>query len=295
MSCRYLEDRLEALLAETLPPVEATLCAQHLETCGACRDLVELARLTGAAAGGEAESEAAARLVPDLVPAVLARTGSGTGACGRARELLAAAVDEPLENTDRRLLQGHLAACGDCRVLSGVLLALARDLPRLAEVHPDAGFVDDVLRRTLPFETQIRRWWDALWPQLWHRPQFASEAAYLGLVVLVLVFVTPGSPLGAVPYEALAIAQDAPLRRIDLPAVDLEPRIAATARALRDSKSARVAADWSAGVRETADETVQVLIEIRTHLGTFWEEAASLLETGDDTPSSTSGTSKETS
>ncbi len=295
MTCRYLEDRLEALLAGALPPGEGSLCKQHLEACAACRELMDLARLSqaaggsGAAAGSDTESE------PDLVLAILARTGSGTGACGQAQELLATAVDEPLGNTDRQLLHGHLAGCGECQALSGVLLELARDLPSLAEVRPDRRFVADVLRRTLPFEVQMRRWWDDLWPQLLRRPRFASEAAYLGLVVLVLVFTTPGSPLEAVPSEALAIAQDAPLPRIDLPAVDLEPRLAAAARAVRESHSARVAARWGSEVRETKDQALQLVIEVRSRFGTFWDGAASLLETSDDAPSSKPENPKETS
>ena len=50
MNCRDLELRLERLLAGTLPVAEASLCAEHLATCGLCRDLLELARLSDAAA-----------------------------------------------------------------------------------------------------------------------------------------------------------------------------------------------------------------------------------------------------
>jgi hypothetical protein len=176
----------------------------------------------------------------------------------------------------------HLASCVLCRDLL--------ELARLAEVQPDPGFVAEVLRRTLPFEVQIRRWWDALWPQLWRRPRFASEAAYVGVVALVLVFATPGSPLAAVPSGALAIAQEPPLPRLELPEVALAPRLAAAKRALRASHGAAVAAEvlevLGAELRATADDAVQLMIEVRTHMGTFWDDAASLLETRDDAPSS---------
>ena len=167
--------------------------------------------------------------------------------------------------------------------------------PDLAVVRPDRRFVDDVLKRTLPFEVQIRRWWDRSWPLLLRRPRFASEAAYLGLVVLVVVFATPGAPLGALPSRALAIAQDTNLPRIDLPAVELESRLAATARALRESESARVAAEWGAGGKEAADEAVRLVIEFQVRIGTFWDEAASVLERRDDEPSSEPETIEETS
>ena len=299
MSCRELELRLEDLLAGTLSADEARRCAEHLAGCALCRDLVDLARLGDAAAAGYAGPP------PDLAPAVVARSGIQVGyadgaggaarTCARAHELLAADLDEPITSTDRLLLHGHLATCDSCRALHGVVLALARDLPLLAEVSPDPGFVADVLRRTLPFEVQIRRWWDALWPQIWHRPRFATEAAYFGLVVLVLVFATPSSPLAAVPSEVLAIAQEPPLPRLELPPVALAPRLAAAKRALRASQGAQVAADWGAEVRATADDAVELVIEVRTRMGTFWDEAASLLETRDATPSSEPDSNKEKS
>ena len=66
-----------------------------------------------------------------------------------------------LPAAEERAHAEHLAGCAACRELV--------DLARLAEVPPDPGFTADVLRITLPFDVQIRRWWDALWPQLWHR------------------------------------------------------------------------------------------------------------------------------
>jgi hypothetical protein len=196
-----------------------------------------------------------------------------------------------LPAVEERAHAEHVAACAACRELL--------ELARLAEVPPDPGFTAEVLRLTLPFDVQIRRWWDALWPVLWHRPRFASEAAYVGLVVLVLVFATPGSPLAAVPSDALAIAQEPQLPRLELPAAALAPRLAAAERALRASPAAGTAADsaadWGADLRATADDTVRLMIEVRTRMGTFWDEAASLLETRDDAPSSARENTKETS
>ena len=96
-----------------------------------------------------------------------------------------------------------------------------------------------------------------------------------------LAFATPGSPLAAVPAGALAIAQEPQLPRLELPAVAVAP--------------AEAAAGWGNEARATADDTVQLIIEVRTRMGTFWDEAASLLETRDDAPSSTPEPVKETS
>ncbi len=287
MNCRDLEERLEAFLAGALAPTERNSCGQHLKTCASCRELLELAQLGEAVAGVGAESG------PDLVPAVLALTSSG--ACGRAQDLLSESLDGSLEHTDQQLLRGHLAACSDCRALSGVLLQLARELPRMAVVRPDRRFVEDVLRRTLPVEVQMRRWWARVWPQLVRRPRFASETAFLGIVVLVLIFATPGSPLGAVPSRALAIAHDPSLPQIDLPALDLGSRLEATARALRESQGARVAAEWGEKGREAADGAARLVTGARARVGTFWDEAASLLESGDVESTSEPETLEESS
>jgi hypothetical protein len=287
MNCLYLEDRLAALLAAALPAGEEKLCAQHLETCEVCQELVEMAHLGEAAPGLGAEA------VPDLAPAVLARTSGG--ACGRARDLLSESLDGLPERIDQELLLEHLAACTACRDLNRVLLELAHDLPRLAVMQPDRGFVDDVLKRTLPVEVQLRRWWARLWPRLVRRPRFALESAYLCVVVLVVVFATPGSPLGAVPSRSLAIAQGQPLKQIELPAADLRSRLGATAQAIRESKGGRLVADWRATGEAAADRAAVLVGRVQNRLGTIWDDAASLLERTDEESATEPETIEETS
>ena len=82
------------------------------------------------------------------------------------------------------------------------------------------------------------------------------------------------------------------LPRLELPEVALAPRLAAAEQALRKSQGAAVAAAWGSELRATADDAVQLMIEVRTHMGTFWDDAASLLETRDDAPSSTPETTE---
>jgi predicted anti-sigma-YlaC factor YlaD len=281
MDCRELEAHLEALVEGSLTAGRRLDCQRHLENCGSCRELVELARLP----------EMAGAEVPDLVGPVLARTSGA--ACDRAEMLLARALDGALPSTERQLLASHTAVCAECRALTPVLEALSVELPKMAELRPDRRFVADVLAVTLPVGVQLRRWWSRVWPQWVRRPRFASEAAYVGLLVLVVIFSTPGSPLAAVPKQALDAAQRVPSARLEVPVEQLQEHVASTAEAIRSSRGGRTAAKWQAAGAEVLGRAGAVADEMGEDLGTFWAEVASLLGKADEEPSSASKDSNE--
>jgi predicted anti-sigma-YlaC factor YlaD len=157
MNCRELEDRLEALLDGELDAVERRRCARHLETCDSCREL------TAPFVAAESPPE-------DLVGTVLARTSGSP--CGQAESLLGEWLEGETAHTDSELMRAHLATCADCRALAGAMTRLAVELPRLAELRPDSGFVDAVLAVTLPLGVRLRRWWKAVWPRWVQRPRW---------------------------------------------------------------------------------------------------------------------------
>ena len=194
MDCRHFERALDDLSQGLLEAGERLACERHAASCGPCGELLALATLAAAEAAP-----------PELVAAVLAETSGAP--CARSERLLPELADGALAGEERVLLAAHLEGCTECAALARTLSALTRTLPRLAEVRPDPGFVDQVLRRTLPIDVQLRRWWRRTWPRWLRRPRFASEAAYVALLALVLIFATPGSPLAAVPERALAVAQ----------------------------------------------------------------------------------------
>ncbi|MEE8246042.1 MAG: zf-HC2 domain-containing protein [Alphaproteobacteria bacterium] len=270
MDCYELEDRLEALLDGELTDAERRRCARHLEKCRRCRELVEPLAV-------------AAEPPADLVGSVLARTSGAT--CGRAHALLCDLEDGALTATERELVGRHLESCGDCRALAAVLARLSVDLPRLAELAPDRRFVEDVLSATLPYPVLLRRWWSRTWPQWLRRPRFASEAAFVATMVLVLVFATPDSPLEALPAKALELTRIDPLARLKQPLVPLEDRFATRVEAPLRSR-------WDQGeaaVRGWAEEAVTrgraLSNELIARIGTFWEAVASLFESADREPS----------
>ena len=275
MDCRELEERLEALLDGALGDAERQRCESHLESCGRCRELVE--PFTGAeTAPGDPAPD-------DLVGAVLART-SGP-ACGRAHAFLCGWLDDELGAADRSLVAGHLESCEDCRRLEAVLAALALDLPRLAELRPDARFVGDVMSATLPWPVLLRRWWSRRWPQWIRRPRFASEVAFIATMVLVLIVATPGSPLAAVPATARELARSDPAARLEAPMAELQDRFAARVEAPLRARWQQGRRLVSSSTREADAQRRALAEDLRRWAGTTWEAVASLLKSAEQEPS----------
>jgi predicted anti-sigma-YlaC factor YlaD len=267
MDCRELENRLEALLDGDLDERQRRRCVRHLEGCPSCRELAE-------------PFAAAAPPPEDLVDAVLARTSGSV--CGRAEGLLCGWLDGELTGTERRLVGAHLDSCDSCRALAAAMTRLAAELPLLAELRPDPGFVASVLAATLPVRVRLRRWWAAVWPQWVRRPRFASEAAFVATIVLVLIFATPGSPLGAMPTRALELATTDPTARLEAPLAAIEERFTARVKKPLGTRYARGEAEVRAWAK-AAEAHGRVMSEaVVSWLGTSRELLASLLGSADE-------------
>jgi anti-sigma factor RsiW len=266
MDCRELEDQLEALLDGVLAEEVRRRCARHLEACPTCRELVE-------------PHEVATAPPPDLIGDILARTSGSP--CGRAHSLLCGWLDGELAATERELMATHLESCADCRALATVATRLAAELPLLAELRPDHGFVDAVLAVTLPPGVRLRRWWESVWPQWVRRPRFASEAAFVATMVLALIFATPGSPLGAVPTKALELAQTDPAARFEEPVAALEERFTSRVEEPLRARYARGEAEVRAWAKGAERRGRALASEVADWFGTSRELLASLLESAD--------------
>ena len=287
MTCRELEERLEALLDGELDELTRRRCERHLETCPACREL--------------AEPFAIAPAPPDdLVDAVLA--GTSGSPCGRARGLLCAWLDGEAAPHDAELMTAHLETCAECRALAAAVTRLGAELPTLAELRPDPGFVEAVLAATLPVRVRLRRWWAAAWPRWVGRPRFASEAAFVATLALVIVVTTPGSPLQALPTQALVLARSDPAERIgkrlEGPMAALEESFAARLGRPLGDRLARGEAElrtWAEAAEARGRAVGEELID---WIGTTRERLASLLESADEkaseTPDDASNPTQET-
>lgn len=200
MNCHDFEIRLERLLDGAIDAAEKTDCLLHAEQCQTCGEMLKaVSGLEPAIATEEKES---------FVESILERT---TGAvCRQAEEKLPAYLDHELRAIDRELLQGHLNGCAPCRKLVTTLGMLSSELPRLAEAPVDERFTVQVLAATLPARTRWLRWWSRHWADWIQRPRFAMEAAYAGLLVVMLVLGAFSTPLAALPEKGLQIMQPDP-------------------------------------------------------------------------------------
>jgi predicted anti-sigma-YlaC factor YlaD len=270
MDCSYFESRLEALADGRLAPVERRTCEEHAAGCPACWELLALASLDPAPAAEVDEA---------WLGELIART-SGS-ACVEAEAALCARMAGELPLPDLERVEGHLAGCAECAALASTLGALAIELPRMAEVRPDERFVDDVLARSLPVPVRLRRYWASTWPRWVRRPRFASEAAYVGVLVLVLVFATPGSPLEAVPRKALDAVSTDSRAGLTAPVAAAGDRFESTLQEWWRGSAGGVAKEWY----ETGEEALERArgtadgIEDRIEIswGTLRGEIASLL------------------
>lgn len=233
-----------------------------------------------------------------LLTAVLDRTSGPV--CGRAHALLA---EPDRAETDRRLLALHLEGCAECRALAAALAALARELPALAEVAPDPAFVADVLAQTSraaaatapprrPARAPATPWvglaaaWRRSWPRWVRRPRFAWEAAFVLTLVLSPVLAASGAPL----QERVAeLARESPVAALEEPAAAAEERLESARRSLAESTAARwVLRRLDAGEAAVASfgrAAGEQLVEVRAGVRTLFEAAASLLASGERTPS----------
>ena len=272
--CRAFLERLDDLLEGRMNASDRREAEEHLLSCRDCRELSDLSRGEGAPAAAPA----------DLLGAILART-SGP-ACGSARGRLCDHADRLLAPVDDDLVLMHLEGCGECRGLASALARLAIDLPPLAEIEPEAGFLAGVLERTSRRETLADRLAAGFLEacrRLGRRPRIAWEGAYVGAIALLILFGTPNAPFAGVPGRALDLVRTA---QEAVPAVTATEKVPAIRMA--------VAERWEETRTGVAGRTRGVAAEIRRigsktwdplkrELGTMWKRIASQKTTTDGT------------
>ncbi len=176
MNCSEFESRVHLWIASDGSPAPDTAAAEHLATCPRC------ARLFALATGG-AEI--------DLTRSILEKTSGN--ACGSVLDRVCAQLDGDSDESQKTLVDGHLAHCPDCSELARTLSWMKQALPALAEVEPDVAFVSDVLEETTRADRRARRAVAQETPlasalrRLIHRPRIALELAYVGAAVFYLV------------------------------------------------------------------------------------------------------------
>jgi len=226
--------------------------AAHPAMCPGCRRWLE----------AFASGQAAAAGALGLAAGVMARTAHG--ACTRARELSAVAIDEPLPAMERALVASHLENCAGCRAVVPEMEGALAALPSLAAIDPGPAFTARVLAATSrrPACSRALDRWRRRWETLVLRPRFAIEAAYALTLCLVLV---TGNPLSAVEWTASVV--EPLVQRVGAPVQALDARVEAwRSRAAGDLNTATATAagsraSWVNWVRAVWDGAWRALAE----------------------------------
>ncbi len=196
MNCGTFTRIVADFIEGKLPSDEQAAAMVHARDCDACRNLMAI--LSGKI---NTLSDERGR---EMVHSILQQT-SGS-ACPRARDQLCDFVDGRLDEADLQLVGLHLNFCPDCRSITRELAAMKEDLPELAAIEPDRHFTRSVIEATSgrrPYRPGARTRLVAWWNRMVQRPRFSFEAAYLGTLVLVLVFANPVLPLGDMALRTL--------------------------------------------------------------------------------------------
>ena len=240
MNCAEFQERLFEWLEGQLEAVEVERMRSHAAGCLRCRELEELA--TGDAGLPVIEPP------DDMIASIMAQTTGG--ACDRALLLVSERLDMAAASevgtasgvgTASRaesdpLLEMHLESCPECARLAGALERLQRELPAMAEMQPDPGFVGDVMAATVgaavperalaPVQAATptpgfvsrpafdwREWVQSLplaarvsvfLERLAQRPRLAFEGAFVGTLAFVLVLGLPTAGVAELPSRLMA-------------------------------------------------------------------------------------------
>ena len=257
MSCERIQDRLFELVDGALRDEERREVERHLTSCPECAGLAEALR------------------VPVDQPEDLTRTvlqSIGGDACEQAFDRLPPWVDREFGELDDELVAGHVDHCAECEALTVALRAMREDLPRLAEMEPDAAFVDDVLAATVgaarpvPWVARLDDWFG----KVMQRPRIAWEGAYLATACLLLLIFFPGSPLAGMPTKVLDMTRESP-NRIEQPFVAFRTNLDVGAQ---EAWFSTQHAARSIAVRASA-ESGDAYRRAKRGIGTLWDRSAS--------------------
>ncbi len=228
MNCAEFQELLFEWLEGRLEVAEVERMRSHAAGCLRCRELEELAN-------GDAGLPA---IEPpdDMVASIMAQTTGG--ACNRALLLVSERLDRDAANAAEPdpLLEMHLESCAECARLAGALERLQRELPAMAEMQPDPGFVGDVMAATVGaavpvhavtpegavaaapgFASRPAIDWRAVvqslplaarvsvfFERLAQRPRLAFEGAFVGSLAFVLVIGLPSAGVAQLPSRLMA-------------------------------------------------------------------------------------------
>jgi len=268
MNCAEFQECLFEWLEGRLEAAEVERMQFHAAGCLRCRELEELA-------AGDAGLPAV-EPPDDMVASIMAQTTGG--ACDRALLLVSERLDAGSADVTGSieadpLLEMHLESCAECARLAGALERLNRELPAMAEMEPDPGFVGDVMAATVGAAVPVRavaplqeatpvphlvsrpafdwREWvqslplaapvHAFFERLSQRPRLAFEGAFVGTLAFLLVIGLPSAGVAELPTRLVAEVRQERLE-IQIAVADNFGRAAEAGRAAWSTSTDRLGA-----------------------------------------------------
>jgi predicted anti-sigma-YlaC factor YlaD len=250
MSCGQIQELLDDFISKKLDDRLKAQVQSHLDVCPDCKGLVSI--LSDDLPSFDAAAPA------HLAASVLERT-SGS-ACGAAIERLPDFVDRELHGVESDLVSLHLHDCSDCRAIECAIRQLAVDLPTLAQADLGPQFTRQVLAATSESVSKLESL-AAVWRRIVQRQRFAFEAAYVGIVVLVLIVGLNGT--GEMGKAAARLVRTAPEQTVFASSDIVENAAAKTAMltGLIKDKVARGAHTGVTSGRVLVGEPTHALVE----------------------------------
>lgn len=185
MNCGKFESQMELFLAEKLPPASMRECREHVDSCLACRDLLDLAK--------REPIHIESAQTEELIQAVLDKTSGKS--CGYSHKLLPDYIDGAMSTASNELIESHLKNCRSCRQMHQTLKELMEELPALAQIDPGSSFTRECMHAFREVQDQRSQSWirpGRIWSRLVARPRLAWESAYV-LTLLLFVFLKLGT------------------------------------------------------------------------------------------------------
>jgi hypothetical protein len=199
MDCSHFAEILADLQEGTLSPGMQSAAQVHLAECSVCRGLLDISRGHVDILPQERHDE--------LARSILDRTSGSV--CAHVESSLWDFIEGELSTEDSHLISLHLENCAECRSVAEDLVLIQQELPAMAEIDPGESFTQEVISgtsRVRPYRSVLRAGFRAWWDRMVQRPRFSLEVAYVGALVLFLIFSIPSLSLQSISFDKLSSA-----------------------------------------------------------------------------------------
>jgi hypothetical protein len=199
MDCGHFIEIIADFQEGKLAAVEQSAAEDHLRKCADCRAFLDVVRGNRNMLPENQRDE--------LARSILDRTSGPV--CPRVESSLWEFAGGETSAQDSKMIALHLDHCADCKSLAEAFAAMQEVLPAMAEIDPGSSFTTEVVSLTSglhPYRSSLRTRFLTWWNGVIHRPRFSLEAAYIGTMLVFLLFSSPFLPFRNIQPEQVRSA-----------------------------------------------------------------------------------------